>query len=131
MQQLIKSLHGHSPKPYPLHLRVADILHLSDDDSGGEGEEELVGAMNGFRKHKQAEVICGFECSSPRRVVSRLFRRLKERRRPVTWREGNEKESVDGHSPSLSSWTSDAKSGGGDGGSSVGIAKSDESGDDS
>lgn len=49
----------------------------------------------------------------------------------MTWREGNEKESVDGHSPSLSSWTSDAKSGGGDGGSSVGIAKSDESGDDS
>ncbi|KAK4760146.1 hypothetical protein SAY87_023277 [Trapa incisa] len=123
MQQLLKSLHGHSTEPCPPLLRIADILLFSDDNDGERGEE-LVGAMNGFRKHKQGEVTCGLDCSSPRRIASRLLRKLKERRRPVAWREGNEKVSVDGQS----NQASDEKCGGGGGGSLVGIAKSEDSG---
>lgn len=44
-------------------------------------------------------------------------------------REGNEKESVDCRTTSLGSWATDAKAGGGDGGSSFRVAKNDEPGD--
>ncbi|OWM86792.1 protein POLAR-like 1 [Punica granatum] len=140
MHQLIKSLPPPSPKPHtPHHLCIADILLLSDDDGGGEegeadgdgdeeAEAEIVGAMNGFRRQQLANASCGFECASPRRVVSRLFRRLRERRRCVHCGDGDEKEPVDDRSPSLSSLTLEAKGGSGDEGSSVGTAKSDDSG---
>ncbi|XP_030523460.1 protein POLAR LOCALIZATION DURING ASYMMETRIC DIVISION AND REDISTRIBUTION-like isoform X2 [Rhodamnia argentea] len=83
-------------------MRIADFLLLEEEEEEREeGDEKECGVaaeieMSSLRRQDEV-VSCGFECPSPRRAISRWFRRRKEKRGVVgQTREEEERELGDG-----------------------------------
>lgn len=91
MQHSLKS----SAKPSNFHMRVADIVNLPEDE-GSDGDDGGTAEMATILR-QTSEASCGLACASPRRMVSRLIRRLKDRGTQTQWRERErrQKEMVD------------------------------------